>query len=286
MNTREVTNNGDHINGMVPRLFEIRDLSWETGDGSVFSWTLESRDTGPFSFKPGQFNMLYTYGVGEVAISISGDSESGELVHTIRAVGSVTNAMQQLKPGYTVGLRGPFGNEWPVEKAHGKDLLIIAGGVGLAPLRPIVYYALQHLDRFNRVNLLYGTRTPLDILYRDELEVWQHKKKIYVAITVDRAPATWRGDVGVVTNLIAKAEFDPQNTIAMICGPEVMMTFSEMALLKAGLGKDQIYLSIERNMKCAIGQCGHCQWGPYFICKDGPVFRTDQVEPYLQVREL
>ena len=271
---------------MVPRLFEIKDLTWETGDGSVFTWRLEARDSEPFGFRPGQFNMLYTYGVGEVAISISGDTESGELVHTIRAVGSVTNAMQRLKPGYTVGLRGPFGNHWPLDEAEGRDLLIIAGAVGLPPLRPVIYYALRHPDRFNRVNLLYGTRTPLDILYRDELEVWKHERKINVAFTVDRAPPSWRGDVGVVTNLIAKARFDPENTIAMICGPEVMMTFCEIALHKTGLRKDQIYVSIERNMKCAIGQCGHCQWGPYFICKDGPVFRTDLVEDLLQVREL
>jgi NAD(P)H-flavin reductase len=286
MNTQEALDPGVYTDGMVPRLFEIKDLIWETGDGSVFTWQLEAKDTTPFAFKPGQFNMLYSYGVGEVAISISGSNESDAVVHTIRAVGSVTNAMQQLKPGYTVGLRGPFGNHWPVEQAYGKDLVIIAGGVGLAPLRPVVYYAMQHLDKFNRVNLLYGTRTPLDILYRDELEVWQHEKRIHVAVTVDRAPPTWRGDIGVVTNLIAKAKFDPQNTIAMICGPEVMMTFSEMALQKAGLEKNQMYASIERNMKCAIGHCGHCQWGPYFICKDGPVFRIDRVEPYLQVREL
>lgn len=286
MSTDEALDFGRHANGMVPRLFEIRDLEWETGDGSVFTWTLAARDSQPFTFRPGQFNMLYTYGVGEVAISISGDSESDELVHTIRAVGSVTNAMQQLKPGYTVGLRGPFGNQWPVEAAHGKDLIILAGGVGLAPLRPVVYYALNHAEEFNRVHLLYGTRTPLDILYRDELEIWKREKKINVAITVDRAPPSWRRDVGVVTNLIARADFDPKNAIAMICGPEVMMTFSEMALQKAGIGKKQVYVSIERNMKCAIGQCGHCQWGPYFVCKDGPVFRSDRVEHLLQVREL
>ena len=286
MNDSAVSSAASRTNSMVPRLFEIRDLVWETGDGTVFTWKLEASDGMPFRFGPGQFNMLYTYGVGEVAISISGDGEAGDLVHTIRAVGSVTRAMQKLKPGYTVGLRGPYGNEWPVEEARGKDLLIIAGGIGLAPLRPVIYHVLRHLDAFNRVSLLYGTRTPLDILYRDELEQWQHDDRIHVSISVDRAPPTWRGDVGVVTNLIANADFDPENTIAMICGPEVMMTFSDMALRKSGLDKDQIYLSMERNMKCAIGHCGHCQWGPYFICKDGPVFRTDRIEPYLQVREL
>lgn len=271
---------------MLPRRFKIANLTWETGDGDVFTWELEPEDGEPLKYKPGQFNMLYHFGVGEVPISISGDSESGRLVHTTRAVGAVTKAMQKLRPGDTVGVRGPFGTAWPVELAHGKDLLIITGGIGLAPLRPVIYYALGHRKKFKRVHLLYGARTPLDILYRDQLEQWQRDGDIEVAVTVDRSAGYWDGNVGVVTNLIPTAEFDPANSLAVTCGPEVMMHFVELSLRKAGLTQQQIYVSMERNMKCAIGHCGHCQYGPFFICKDGPVFRMDQVDSIFEVREL
>lgn len=274
------------IEPMVPRPFTIADLTWETGDGDVFTWRLEPADGEPFHFGPGQFNMLYQYGVGEVPVSISGDSESGQLIHTTRAVGAVTRAMQKLRPGDIVGVRGPFGSQWPVKEAHGKDLLLVTGGIGLAPLRPAIYYALNHRDKFNRVHVVYGSRTPLDILYRRELEDWQREDDIEVGITVDRASGHWAGDVGVVTNLIDNIPFDPANALAMSCGPEIMMHFANMSLQKAGLGKEQIYVSMERNMKCAIGHCGHCQWGPHFICKDGPVFRLDKVESIFEVREL
>ena len=271
---------------MIPREFEIADLRWETGEGDVFTWELKATDGQPFSFKPGQFNMLYHYGVGEVPISISGDSESGKLIHTSRAVGAVTRAMQSLRPGDTIGIRGPFGSDWPVAEAHGKDLLIITGGIGLAPLRPVIYYVLNHREKFNSVNLLYGTRTPLDILYRSELEQWKLQKEINVLVTVDRAQASWRGNVGVVPNLIPMANFDAKNAIAMICGPEIMMRFAEMGLSKAGVSRNQIYVSMERNMKCAVGHCGHCQYGPHFICKDGPVFRMDKLDAIFEVAEL
>lgn len=271
---------------MIPRQFTIADLTWETGDGDVFTWKLQPADGGKFHFKPGQFNMLYHYGVGEVPISISGDSESGELVHTTRAVGAVTRAMKQLRPGDTVGVRGPFGSDWPVQLAHGKDLIILTGGIGLAPLRPVIYYALRHREKFKNVHLLYGTRTPLDILYRQQLEAWQLEKKIDVAITVDRAAGHWQGNVGVVTNLLGDIDIDAKNALAMVCGPEIMMHFGNLALQKVGLTQQQIYVSMERNMKCAIGHCGHCQWGSHFICKDGPVFRLDQIESIFEVREL
>lgn len=271
---------------MVPREFEIAGLRWETGEGDVFTWELTAVDGKPFAFQPGQFNMLYQFGVGEVPVSISGDCESGKLIHTTRAVGAVTRKMQTLRPGDTIGVRGPFGSVWPVDEAHGKDLVIVVGGIGLAPLRPVVYYALNHREKFNRVHLLYGTRTPLDIIYRSELEQWQRDGKIEVQITVDRAQASWRGNVGVVPNLLQTARFDPDNTVAMTCGPEVMMHFTEMGLAKAGVPQNNIYVSMERNMKCAIGHCGHCQYGPHFICKDGPVFRMDTIASLFKVREL
>jgi NAD(P)H-flavin reductase len=273
-------------NPMMPRVFTIDELTWETGQGDVFSWALHPETGEQIRFQPGQFNMLFTYGVGEVPVSISSDFESGKLVHTIRNVGIVTRAMQKLRPGDSIGLRGPFGTEWPVKKAHGKDLLIIAGGIGLAPLRPVIYYCLRHREKFNNVSLLYGTRTPLDILFRSEIESWLFDDLINVAVTVDKAPTSWQGDVGVVTNLLARAEFDPENTLAMICGPEIMMRFAEKALKKNAMKDDQIYLTMERNMKCAIGHCGHCQLGPHFICKDGPVFRLDHINSVLEVNKL
>ena len=271
---------------MMPRLFTIEDLSWETGDGDIFTWQLTPDDGDVLSYAPGQFNMLYTFGVGEVPISICSDHHRGALSHTIRAAGTVTRAMSKLRPGHKIGLRGPFGSTWPVDLAAGKDLIIMAGGIGLAPLRPVIYQALRHRERFNQVYLLYGTRTPLDIIYRDELEVWRLEKRIEVGITVDRAPASWRGQIGVVTGLLKQIQFAADNAIAMLCGPEVMINFAELALQQAGLSREAIYVSLERNMKCAIGHCGHCQLGPHFVCKDGPVFRLDAVDPFFQIREF
>lgn len=271
---------------MLPVPFRIAKVTREVTSGEVFTWELEAEAGKPLRHKPGQFNMLYQFGVGEVPISISGDAEGDRLIHTIRAVGGVTQAMQHLKAGELIGVRGPFGSDWPVEAAHGRDLMIVAGGIGLAPLRPVMYHALKHRDKFNRVFLFYGTREPQDILFRHELEQWRAHLDIDVRVTVDRASTDWHGDVGVVTNLIARGGFDPDNAIAMICGPEIMMRFAEIALQKKGVRRDRIYVSMERNMKCAIGLCGHCQWGPHFICKDGPVFSLDAIDNIFDIREL
>ncbi len=239
------------------------------------------------AFEPGQFNMLYAFGIGEVAISMSGDpSRSGSYVHTVRNVGAVSGAIAALKSGAILGLRGPFGTAWPTQAAEGNDVVIVAGGLGLAPLRPAIYHVLAHRDRYGRVAILYGTRSPDDILYHREIERWRRRLDVDIAVTVDHADATWHGNVGVVPRLIPRAAFDPQNTIAMICGPEVMMRFTAIALQGAGLPSDHIYLSMERNMKCAIGLCGHCQFGPHFICRDGPVMRYDRIADILAVREI
>ena len=271
---------------VLPRKFRISKLIWETGEGDVFTWELESLDDCKFSFQPGQFNMLYAHGLGEIPVSISGDSESGMLTHTTRAVGAVTSGLQKLRVGEVIGVRGPFGSPWPIKKAFGKDLLIIAGGIGLAPLRSIIYYALNHRHKFNRVKLVYGARTPLEIIYRSELEHFIESRDIDVSIIVDKVCGYWSGQVGVVTNLIPQLEFDHKNALALICGPEVMMHFSRLTLNKVGVTDSQIYVSMERNMKCAIGHCGHCQWGRHFICKDGPVFRFDQIQELFKVHEL
>jgi NAD(P)H-flavin reductase len=239
------------------------------------------------AYLPGQFNMLYAFGVGEVAISMSGDpAVPGGYVHTVRNVGAVSGAIARLPTGATVGVRGPFGTAWPTQEAEGNDVVIIAGGLGLAPLRPAIYHVLAHRARYGRVAILYGTRGPAEILYQAEIERWRRRLDVDIFVTVDHADATWRGHIGVVTKLVPRAGFDPQHTIAMVCGPEVMMRFTASALHESGLPFDRIYLSMERNMKCAIGLCGHCQFGPNFICKDGPVMRYDRIAGILAVREI
>ncbi|TFH65282.1 MAG: Ni/Fe hydrogenase subunit gamma [Candidatus Zixiibacteriota bacterium] len=271
---------------MVPEIFRVEKFRKETHD----TFTLELKPTnrtGEHRFGAGQFNMLYKFGVGEAAISISGDPTSpNPLIHTIRAVGTVTKAVSKLKAGDTIGVRGPFGSCWPVEAAKSNDVLIIAGGIGLAPLRPVIYQVLAERRKYGKVYLLYGTRTPEDMLYRTELEKWRARFDMEVLVTVDRASSEWHGNVGVVTTLLKKLVLDPDDTIAMICGPEIMMRFVAMDLIKKEFGLDRIHVSMERNMKCGIGLCGHCQYGPTFICKDGPVYTYDRVIELLARREI
>ncbi len=271
---------------MTVRPFRITRRINETHD--TFSMDLAAPSgQEPLLFRPGQFNMLYIHGVGEVPISISGDPGKPErVVHTTRAVGTVTTAMGELKKGATIGVRGPYGVPWPTEEAAGRDVVLVAGGIGLAPLRPVIHHLLANRDAHNRIVLLYGTRSPSDILYRRELEQWRSRFDVEVFITVDRGTGDWRGNVGVVTGLIPKAPFDPSECLVMVCGPEVMMRFTAMALEKRGVGDEQIHTSMERNMKCGVGLCGHCQLGPYFVCKDGPVFRFDRIKPWFSRREL
>jgi NAD(P)H-flavin reductase len=238
-------------------------------------------------FAPGQFNMLYVFGVGEVAISLSGDAERGTtFVHTLRNVGAVSGALTALQVGASVGVRGPFGRGWPLAEAEGADVLLVAGGLGLAPLRPALYAILARRERYGRVVIMVGSRSPEDILYRRELEHWRRRPDLEVLLTVDHADADWRGHVGVVPALIPHAGLDPAETLALVCGPEVMMRFTANALLAAGIRPERIHLSMERNMKCAVGQCGHCQFGPFFVCKDGPVLRYDRIGTILAVPEI
>ncbi len=273
-------------NPMLTQPYRITKVRKETHD----TFTLElqpANGAAALSFAPGQFNMLYVFGVGEVPISISGDpAKPQRLVHTTRAVGTVTRAMRKLKRGHMLGVRGPFGSNWPVEKAMGNDIVIVAGGIGLAPLRPVVYQILSQRDRYGRVVVLYGTRSPRDILYRSQLEKWRARFDLEVHVTVDRAIGTWLGNVGVVTALIPRATFDPLNTVAMVCGPEIMMRYTALELNKRGVELDDIFISMERNMKCGIGFCGRCQFGPTFICKDGPVFRYDRIREWFVRREV
>ncbi|MDR3473103.1 MAG: FAD/NAD(P)-binding protein [Devosia sp.] len=269
----------------VPELYRVAAVRRELSDTVTLELAPVS-GTRP-AYAPGQFNMLYAFGIGEVAISMSGDAASGDtFVHTVRDVGAVSGALARLEPGAVVGLRGPFGTGWPVGEAEGADVLIIAGGLGLAPLRPAIYHLLANRSRFGRVVILFGTRQPAEMLYRHELETWRQRLDVDIEVTVDHADPAWRGNVGVVPKLIPRASFDPREAVALVCGPEVMMRFTIAALKEAGVGDDRIYLSMERNMKCAIGLCGHCQFGPDFVCKDGPVMRFDRIAEIFAVREV
>jgi NAD(P)H-flavin reductase len=276
------------IEPIRPDVYRIRRMRAETDD----TFTIElapANGTAAMAFAPGQFNMVYVPGAGEIPISISGDpARPGRLLHTTRVVGAVTRAMRQLSAGDVIGVRGPFGVGWPTEdtRADAKDVVIVAGGIGLAPLRPVLYRLLADRQRYGKIVLLYGTRTPADLLYRREIELWKSRLDLEVFVTVDRAVGRWHGNVGVVTTLIPKAPFNSLHAVAMICGPELMMRFTAMKLEERGVPADSIYVSLERNMKCGIGLCGHCQCGPTFICKDGPVYRYDRVKRLLATREV
>lgn len=275
----------DPADPMLPRIARVRR---RRRDGPQV-WTLEIESEGVATppFAPGQFNMLTAFGVGEVPISFSGDpAKPGRLIHTIRAVGPVSAALAALKEGTTLGVRGPFGVGWPMAEAAGRDVVIVAGGLGLAPLRPVLYQLLAQRSRYGRIVLLYGTRSPQEILFRREIESWRQRLDNDIEVTVDHAVGDWHGHVGVVTTLIPRAQLDPQRALALVCGPEVMMRFAITALRDAGLADQAIHLSMERNMKCAVGLCGHCQLGPVLVCRDGPVFRYERLRELLALREI
>jgi NAD(P)H-flavin reductase len=270
---------------MLPRVARVRRRHRDAPQ----VWTLEMEPEGDSiaGFAAGQFNMLTAFGVGEVPISASGDpAEPGRLLHTIRAVGPVSSALARLEAGAVLGIRGPFGAGWPMSEAAGRDVVIVAGGLGLAPLRPALYRLLAERARYGRIVVLYGTRSPEEILFRREIEGWRRRLDIDIEVTVDHATAGWHGHVGVVTALLARADLDPHQSLALVCGPEIMMRFAAAALAEAGVPDEAIWLSIERNMKCGIGHCGHCQLGPVLVCRDGPVLRYDRLRPLLAAKEL
>lgn len=267
---------------MIPTPMTIACATRELPD--VVTWTFDV--TGGFAFQPGQFNMIYAHGVGEVPISISGDPAAPErLVHTIREVGTVTRALGQLHEGDVVGIRGPYGSAWPTDELKGRDVIVIAGGLGLAPLRPAILRLVANRADYGRVTILYGARTPADLLFRGELERWRGRFDLRVEPIVDRAGRDWLGPVGVVTRLLDGVPVEPDDA-AFVCGPEIMMRFAIRELERRGMPRDAIWLSLERSMKCGIGLCGHCQLGGLFVCKDGPVLRYDRVAPLAHVREL
>ncbi len=254
----------------------------------TFTLALEAgHGNGQPLFAPGQFSMLYVFGVGELPISISGDPEEpGRLVYTVRSVGKATHALVTSRPGDAVGIRGPFGTSWPMTNARGKDIIVVAGGIGLAPLRPAIYHILRHRGDYRRLIVLYGARSPRDMLYRKQLAAWAYLPDTQILTTVDYGGLSWRGYIGVVTTLFRYARLQPERTVALVCGPEIMMRHVVRELESRGLAASDIHLSMERNMKCAVGFCGHCQLGPYFICKDGPVFSLNKIESWSGKYEL
>jgi NAD(P)H-flavin reductase len=269
---------------MVPRLFRLVERRQDTAD--TFTILLEPNDGVPLEFSPGQFTMLSAFGVGEVPISVSGAAlVTGPLQHTVRDVGAVTHALSRASVGDVLGVRGPFGTGWDVADGHQKDVVFVGGGIGLAPLRPAVLEVLSHREDFGRVVLLYGARSPEELLFADELRQWE-SQGIEVLVTVDYGRESWAGRVGLVTKLIPRAGFDPLSTLALICGPEVMMRHTALALVARGVRSNRIRVSLERNMRCGIGLCGHCQYRELFICVDGPVLPYAQVTGLLGLREV
>jgi NAD(P)H-flavin reductase len=273
------------LDPMLPKPYVVQHVAKETPD--TFTLVLKNAESDGNHFSPGQFSMLWVFGVGELPISISGDpAESSQLTYTVRSVGQATKAFVNQPVGSSVGIRGPFGTGWPVEQARGRDVIVVAGGIGLAPLRPAIYHVLRNRQDYGRLVILYGARSPHDLLYRKELSSWARQPETQVLVTVDYGGISWHGHVGVVTTLFKYARLQPSRSTAMICGPEIMMRYVTRELETHGLKRDAIYISMERNMKCAVGFCGHCQYGPHFICKDGPVFTYEAMQPLLEKYEL
>jgi NAD(P)H-flavin reductase len=263
------------------------DIRPEAPGVATYDLTFDNPDLAAvYRFQPGQFNMLYLPGYGESAISISSDpSRRDVLSHTVRIAGNVTQALARKKIGDRIALRGPFGSSWPVETCKGNDVIISCGGIGLAPLRPAIYHILNHRADYGRVILLYGARTPEDLLYTSEYEEWRGGN-IEVDVTVDIGDSDWRGQIGVVPALFYRLRLKPTQTSVMTCGPEIMIRFVVFEALARKVRPENIYVSMERNMSCAMGFCGHCQLGPHFVCKDGPVFEFRQVESYFNLEDL
>ena len=273
----------DMLAPMTPRAFRVVSKVRENAD--TVTLALDPVEGPQIDLRPGQFDMVYAYGIGEVPISVSGTNDNSVL-HTVRAVGAVTRAICDAGAGDVLGMRGPYGTDWGLEHQKGADVLIIAGGIGLAPLRPAIEQALARRDLFGGFSVLIGARSPDLLIFRDDIARWRARLDATVLVTVDVSTADWRGDVGLVTKLIPRAPFDPAKAVVLVCGPEIMMRGVATALVDRGVGPDRIMVSMERNMKCAIGHCGHCQFGPEFVCKDGPVFPYERIESLMRVREI
>lgn len=284
MNALQLPASDGRTDPMRPRPFRVLAHRQDTDD--TVTLRLEPVDGVALRFAAGQFTMLGLLGIGEVPISISGDPLAPEILqHTVRDVGGVTHALVRARPGELLDVRGPYGRGWAVLDGVGGDVVFVAGGIGLAPLRPALLEVIAQRDRFGRVVVLYGARSPADVLYADTLDSWR-SAGVEVAEIVDYGPPGYRGRVGLVTTLIPRAGFDPQNTLALVCGPEVMMRYAAAALVQRGVPADRVRLSMERNMKCGVGLCGHCQLRELFVCLDGPVLPYHRLEALMRVREV
>lgn len=282
--TETVTGVSPQTSAMAPVRYRVRARVVENADSVTL--TLDPAESVLPPALPGEFMMLYAFGVGEVAISTSGISQDGTLTHTIRSVGAVSAALCAAEPGATIGVRGPFGTSWGLAEAEGRDLVIVAGGVGLAPLRPVLLGALAERERYGRVVLIAGARSQRDFLYTSEIAEWQADSRVETHVTVDVPIQGWAGETGFVTEPLRKLNLAPERTTAFLCGPEPMMRFGAQALLAKGMAEPDIRVSLERNMQCGIGWCGHCQLGPLLLCRDGPVVGYDVARPLLEIKEL
>jgi NAD(P)H-flavin reductase len=279
----------------IPFEATIRWIKKETRDTATYALKINSREIQrTYTFKPGQFNMLYIPGIGEAPISISSAPTDHDIMHTIRIAGDVTTYISRLNAGDVIGVRGPFGSSWPLEEIEDRDLMIIAGGVGIAPLRSVIRHILisgrveksPSRTPIGKKFILYGAKTPKDMIFRDEFPRYMDAFQVF--LTVDKADPEeyWRGEVGLITGLLNKVSFNPLNTVVFTCGPEVMMQSMTKELILRGVPGEKIFISMERNMNCGMGVCGHCMFGPKFVCKDGPVFRFADIEGFLGVKEI
>ena len=272
---------------MQPYWAEVVEIQPDApGVGTYWLRFLDESLRTSYRFLPGQFNLLGMPGLGESAISISSSPEAPERIgHTVRYVGNVTQAISRLKVGDVLGVRGPFGSAWPLERLKGRDIVLAAGGIGLPPLRSVLYLIINHRQDYGRIVVLYGARTPQDLQFTREYKDWE-KAGVELMVTVDRADDTWTGQVDVVPILFYRMRMNPAITSILTCGPEIMIRFVIFEALARRIPAEHIFVSMERNMKCGLGLCGHCQIGPFFVCKDGPVFSFDQIQPYFNVEDL
>jgi len=273
------------MNEYYPTMAEIREVIKETNNTNTYILEfLNKKLRKDFSWNPGQFMMLGIPGIGESAISISSVQNENLVYSTIRNVGNVTNYISNLKKNESISIRGPYGTGWPLEKANGKDIIIVAGGIGIAPLRGLINHIINNRKNYGFLEIIYGARTPEDMIFKYEFNIWKKIKNGTLHLTADQilGETPFECKIGLVTSCFPMMKIHHRNAIALICGPEIMMRYAAKCLETIGFSDDQIYVSLERRMKCGIGKCGHCQIGSKFVCKDGPVFNYDDIKPFIR----